>query len=253
MFLSNKNSNFFFVDSINLKLPKALIAKKKFYYLKMIKVKKKPKKENTHLICNNNIIVYRQLRHEHIADAINTVIAEMNDFLKHNKAANFDKSKVKTIDDMTAALAAMPEVSRVLHCLHNNVWSLIRAHTHVSIAKRWRNTSCMLPLLMRAWSASTTAICPKWRTSNKAWPPAKVCHYLCHWLSASFHCVCCLDVDGKSYSHPITKLSPLLADETVSKEIKLRMLMTFVMSESGVQVINLCWWLSRFVSNIDLY
>ena len=38
MFLSNKNSNFFFVDSINLKLPKALIAKKKFYYLKMIKV-----------------------------------------------------------------------------------------------------------------------------------------------------------------------------------------------------------------------
>jgi hypothetical protein len=44
------------------------------------------------------------------------------------------------------------------------------------------------------------------------------------------------DVDGKSYAQPITKLSPLLADDKISKEAKLRLLMTFVMSESGVQV-----------------
>jgi len=75
----------------------------------------------------------------------------MNDFLKHNKAANFDKSKVKTIDDMTAALAAMPEVSRVLALLTQHRLIIdSRPRTHVSIAKRWRNTSCMLPSLMRA-------------------------------------------------------------------------------------------------------
>lgn len=69
--------------------------------------------------------VWRDLRHEHIADAINSVLAQLNDFLKHNKAANFSKSKVKTIQDMSEALASMPEYRE----------TLAKYELHVSIAE----------------------------------------------------------------------------------------------------------------------
>ena len=58
--------------------------------------------------------VWHELRHDHIADAIKSVISQLNAFLSHNKAANFDKTQVKTIKDMSDALAAMPEYRETL-------------------------------------------------------------------------------------------------------------------------------------------
>eukprot|EP01108_Squamamoeba_japonica_P004423 TRINITY_DN3496_c0_g1_i1.p1 TRINITY_DN3496_c0_g1~~TRINITY_DN3496_c0_g1_i1.p1 ORF type:complete len:384 (+),score=201.41 TRINITY_DN3496_c0_g1_i1:780-1931(+) len=58
--------------------------------------------------------VWLTLRHQHIAEAINWVIGELNDFLKNNKAANFAKHQVKSVQDMTDALRAMPEYKEML-------------------------------------------------------------------------------------------------------------------------------------------
>ena len=64
------------------------------------------------------------MRHQHIAEAINWVIGELNEFLKNNKAANFKKSEVKSVADMSDALRAMPEYKEML----------AKYELHVSIA-----------------------------------------------------------------------------------------------------------------------
>ncbi|EKX55455.1 Sec1 family protein A [Guillardia theta CCMP2712] len=50
-----------------------------------------------------------QLRHMHIADAINFVIDEFNRFVQQNKAANMAKGEAKSLRDLSEAIKSMPQ------------------------------------------------------------------------------------------------------------------------------------------------
>jgi syntaxin-binding protein 1 len=137
--------------------------------------------------------VWRQLRHSHIAEAINWVIEELNAFLKNNKAANFKKSEVTSVEDMTEALRAMPEYKEML----------AKYELHVSVAD-----ACMKQFNKSAMT-DVAAVEQGLATGE--------------------------DADGKPYKNAITQLSPLLADDNVSADNKLRLLALFLITQEGVE------------------
>jgi hypothetical protein len=137
--------------------------------------------------------VWRQLRHSHIAEAINWVIEELNAFLKNNKAANFKKSEVTSVADMTEALRAMPEYKEML----------AKYELHVSVAD-----ACMKQFGHAALT-DVAAVEQGLATGE--------------------------DADGKPYKNAITQLSPLLADDAVSPDDKLRLLALFLVTQEGVE------------------
>lgn len=60
-------------------------------------------------------VLWPSLRHMHIADAINTVIDNFNDFLKSNKATKLTNGKqIESLKDMGEAMRAMPQYTEML-------------------------------------------------------------------------------------------------------------------------------------------
>mmetsp|Transcript_85736 Transcript_85736/g.125463 ORF Transcript_85736/g.125463 Transcript_85736/m.125463 type:complete len:642 (+) Transcript_85736:75-2000(+) len=144
---------------------------------------------------NDDDPLWVQLKHMHIADAINHVIDDFNAFLKENKAANLAKGEATDLKDLSEAIKSMPQYKELLS----------KYSMHIDLTKK-----CMAQYEKMQLEIVST------QEQNMATKG---------------------DVSGKpiEFVHTLEGVLAVVNRADISDEIKLRLIMIFVISQDGVE------------------